>query len=173
MAPLFFKKNDKSPKKGKVSRHFVFIEAPLDFVAPEVMPWGEAPWWPKHCAIRFTRKTPGNLAVGTQYYVSLSKGLGLGALVEVTEYIPNREMTLTYQKGFFSGCEIIRLEERYNGTRVEFEHYLVVRDIINRLRWPIFYKKEFEHNVGLIMNALKEYVSAKYHTHLEKKFEGQ
>jgi len=142
----------------EVSRHFVFIEAPILSVGPEAMLWGEASWWPKSCVLRFTRLTPGDIAVGTVYQQQIvKKFFALKWQVAVTRFEPNRLIERTFQSGMLKGFEVVMVGERSNGTRVDYELHYEIRGLVNKILWPLFYKKKYGANIELVLSALKAY----------------
>jgi hypothetical protein len=168
--------NDKSPTpvKEKVIRRFVFVEVPLEVVAPIVFSWGEAAWWPtKGCSIKFTRKTPGDLGEGTRFRLKILKPLAPSWDVEVSKFVPQKELQLNFLNGpLRGGYEIIRLEWRYNGTRIDYERHYNVRGLLNKIIWPILGQKIYDKSIKVIFDALKDNIVEHYKTHDNKNVEG-
>ncbi len=156
---------DQKPEKGKkifIKRHFIFIEVPLEVVWPQVIRWEESEWWPKLCLFKFVRKTPGELQVGTKFIQKMVIPLMPHSEVEIVKLIPEREIELAFNKGMFKGFEIIRVEDRANGTRVEYELQYEIPSVPNKILWKLFCQKLFDQGITIILSALKDYVVKSY-----------
>ena len=154
-----FKKSSRA-KKEILNHHFVLIEAPENVVGPQIILWGEAPWWPEKCSMRFIKKTIGPLAMGTEYEQRVVPA-GPHWNVRVTKLIPDREIERTFLNGMFQGKETVKIEGRYNGTRVSYLMQYEVRGIINKILWPLLFRRLHDKNIELILMALKDYVLEK------------
>src|SRR3989344_5929037 len=104
-------------KTQQLNYHFVLIEVPQNIVAPEIILWGEASWWPQECTMKFIRTTEGEVKVGTRYRQKVLLPLAPGWDAEVTKFTPGVEIERTFLNGFLEGSETISLEDRFNGTR--------------------------------------------------------
>ena len=129
------KKNKKKEKKIFVCRHFVFIEAPVDKIWPEIVKWGEAEWWPGKCAIKFTREGHGDIEEGVSYIQEIllnnfSKFVQKKSpkwKTRITKLENNLMIERTFFGGMLKGNEVVRLGERANGTRIDYAlNYKVV-----------------------------------------------
>lgn len=161
---MFGKFKRSSAPKQKINHHFVFIEAPADLVAPEVVLWGEAPWWPKNSSMKFIRLTSGEIQPGTRYRQKVLLPLAPVWEVELTRLIPGKEIERTFLNGMFKGKEIVTLEERYNGTKVEYVMRYEVLGFFNQILWQLFFQKLHDQNIKMILKALQHYVSDKQKT---------
>jgi hypothetical protein len=151
-------RNDKT-----VVRHFIFIEAPIEIVGPEAMAWGVASWWPAESLLRFTKMSAGDLAVGTVYKQEIKmKRLSTSWQVEITKFEPNILVERTFKGGLIKGCEIVRIGERSNGTRVDYERDYEIVGPLNKILWPVFYQKQYDANIELALRKLKDYAVKKY-----------
>ncbi|HOW36161.1 MAG TPA: SRPBCC family protein [Candidatus Omnitrophota bacterium] len=151
----------KKTKHDNINHHFVFIEVPESIVAPEVILWGESSWWPKKCAMKFTRLTEGELRVGTQFEQKVLLPLGPHWKVEVTKLVPNREIERTFLDGMFKGKEWVVIDERLNGTRVDYYMDCQIQGIVNKILWPVLFKKLHDSNIKMILAALRDYAVKK------------
>ena len=147
--------------KQRLNHHFILIEAPADLIAPEVMIWGEADWWPKNSSMKFTRLTSGEIQVGTKYRQQVLLPLAPKWEVEVTRLVPGKEIERTFLNGMFKGKEAVRLEERYNGTKVEYEMHYEVLGILNQILWQLLFQKMHDRNIAMILKSLQSYVTSK------------
>lgn len=168
---MLFKKKTKDSAAGKqkpsaINRHFIFIEVPVGIVAPEVILWGEAKWWPKDCKMRFTRLTEGEVRIGTQYRQKITQRFGPSWISEVTHLDPRKGIERTFKGGLMRGAEVVFVGERANGTRVDYELHYQVRGLINKILWTFFYRKQHDSNITKVLTALSEYVQKKYREHV-------
>ena len=147
--------------KQKPNHHFILIEAPADLIALEVILWGEAIWWPKNSSMKFTRLTPGEIRAGTKYRQEVLLPFAPKWEVELTRLIPGKEVERTFLNGMFKGKETVTLEERYNGTKVEYTMSYEVLGILNRILWQLFFRKMHDRNIEMILKALQNYVTDK------------
>ena len=160
-------KNHKK-KKFQLNYHFVFIEVPFEFVAPEVMLWGEAQWWPKDFPVQYVRETQGEIQVGTCYKQKILKPVGLSWTVEVTKFVPNRLIERTFQKGILEGYEIVKVEERSNGARIDYELHYSLKGLINKILWPLVFEKHHDKNIEHLLLSLKNYMTQKFEKKLDE-----
>jgi hypothetical protein len=163
----------KALSKGKeeVNHHFIFIEAPIEIVGPEIVFWGEALWWPQNCPVRFIREGEGPVREGTRYQHKVLRPFPLSGLVEVTRLVPNRLIERTFRGGVFKGVETVMIEERANGTRVDYDLSMRFRDPVNMFLWPLLYRRFHDDNIRLILEALKDY-AVKKHQEMQDKGPG-
>ena len=146
--------------KEKLNHHFILIEdASGALVAPEIISWGEAVWWPKKSFMMFTRLTPGEIQPGTKYRQKVTLPLGPAWDVEITRLIPGKEIERTFLNGIFKGKETVSLEERYNGTKVDYLMRYEVVGIFNKILWQLIFQKMHDRNIERILKALEEYVA--------------
>ena len=167
------KKRKKAVAKPQVNRHFVFIEAPIDIVGPEAILWGEAEWWPTKCSMRFTKRTEGDVREGTEYEQKVVMPLGPKWIVKVTKIIPDRMVRRDFKAGILKGYEVVKVEERSNGARIDYELYYKVRGLVNKILWALIYRKKHDENIDLILNALKDHVIGVYKMQKEKELGGE
>ncbi len=156
------KKSAPEQPKECVKRHFIFIEVPVEIVAPEALPWGESAWWPKRCLMRYKRIHGDGIAVGTRYRLQIRKPLTPSWLVEITRLEDDRLVERTFRSGMFQGREILQVEERANGTRIEYTLFYRIRGLFNRILWPLLYRKQHDADLEMIFKALKDHVERKY-----------
>ena len=163
------KKEKKSAEKIQV--HFVFVEEPLDKVAPSIMGWEESPWWPKKSGLTVTRKTPGPIQLGTvwEYKLPFLKAW----TVEVAHFTPNRVWASTFKSGILQGAEAVRIEERANGTKIEYQIRYQVKGLLNRFLWMLLGERPHNNAIKKILSAFRDHVIQKSKQEQEKRFEGQ
>ena len=169
--PFAKEKVVKDTKKG-INHHFIFIEAPLELVAPEIVLWGEAGWWPKACKMKFIRKDTGEIKAGTHYEQRVAAFPGVGWFVEVTKLDKNREIERTFLNGMFKGYESVKLESYSNGTRIDYVMHYKICGILNKILWPLIFRKLHDKNIQMILHALKDHVIERQWQEQERKFEG-
>lgn len=161
---MFLKFKKTSSQKPKLNHHFIFIEASADLIAPEIILWGEAQWWPKNSSMKFTRLTPGEIHVGTKYRQEVLLPLAPRWEVEVTRLVPGKAIERTFVNGMFKGKETVSLEERYNGTKVEYAMHYEIVGILNPILWQLFFQKLHDQNIERILKSLRDYVTSEQRT---------
>ncbi len=164
----FFKKNKVSQEQ--INRHFVFIEAPKACVVHAALLWGEGEWWPKDSVAQFQRQTNGGLQVGAQYLLMITKPLNIKFLLEVTKYDPQKFVERTFKSGMIVGCEWTKVEERSNGTRVDYELQYKIKGLFSKVLWNLFLKKMHENSIKTILACLKNHCLQTYQAQEQKKF---
>ena len=152
----------------KKNRHFIFIESFADIVGPQVMLWGEAQWWPEDCKMKFVRKTPGELNEGTQFQQEVLLPMGPKWDVKITKLVPNKEIERTFLNGMFKGKESVIIEERVNGTRVEYVMEYQIQGIINKILWKLVFERLHNKNIDMILAALQKYAMEKHNSRSEE-----
>ena len=169
---LFNKQKTSTKSVDQTSYHFFFVEVPIDLAGPEAMLWGEGTWWPQKSLTRFEKISDGPVAVGARFKIKIAKLMTPSVLVEVTKCVPNNILEFTFKSGMFKGGhEVIKIEERANGTRIDYTLSYRIKGILNQILWPLLYNKQYEENSKLVMNALKEHVLKQYHEQQEKQLE--
>lgn len=150
------------PRKPKSSfsviHQFLFLEAPIQAVSAELITWGEAAWWPKDCLWKYVRQTDGEIHVGTQYVIKINKPSAADWRAEVSQLLPNRLVERTFTKGLFKGFERIMLEERANGTRIDYELHFKIRGFLNIFLWPFVLRAQYLKTIQKILSALQDYL---------------
>ncbi len=142
-----------------VIHEFMFFEAPIQMVSSEVIAWGESSWWPSPCLWKYIRLTEGPIRVGTQYTIKINKPSAQDWSAEVSQLLPNRMVERVFTKGLFKGFERIMLEERANGTRMDYELHFQIRGILNLLLWPLVLRRQYLNTIKKITGALKSYIT--------------
>ena len=170
---LFNKQTSKAKSTEQINHHFFFVEVPVELVGPEAAVWGEGTWWPQKSLTNFERISEGELGVGTRFKIKITKPMTPPMVVEVTKFVPNRFLEFTFKSGIFKGGqEVITIGERANGTRVDYELHYRVRGILNQILWSLLSHKQYEANITLVMDALREHVLRLYREKQEKQLEG-
>lgn len=159
MSMLFqkwLKKTQHAPEK--TNRHFLFLEAPVSIVGPLALHWNEGAWWPQTCDVEISKEGQDAMQVGTRYRQVLRGHKGKGWLVEVTQLVPGKLLERTFREGLFTGVEKIMLDERSNGTRVDYVLTYRVSGMLNQWLWNLFLEKKHDANIEMILKALKDYL---------------
>ena len=149
-------------KPLQLNHHFVFVEAPVSIVAPEAEIWGEGAWWPQNTEVKITRITDGGMNVGTRYRHAVNKPFVKDWVSEVTKYVPGALVERTFQDGILEGFELIKIEERSNGTRVDYELHYRVNGLFKQLLWRLIYQRKHDENIRKILEAMKNYCLQQY-----------
>lgn len=160
--------NAKNKSRTPAIQRFVFVEVPIEYVGPQVALWGEASWWPKNCLWKYIKETEGEVRVGTRYRIKIQKPSAADWVAEVTQLVPNCLIEYTFKAGMFRGYQVIKLEERANGTRVDFALHFRVSGLLNAFLWPFVYQKQYEETIMQVLNALKDNLPQQYQKDQEK-----
>ncbi len=149
----------RKPKSSfSVIHQFLFIEAPIEVVSEELIRWGESTWWPKDCLWKYVRQTDGEIRVGTEYLIKINKPSAADWSAQVSQLLPNRLVERSFTKGLFKGFERIMLEERANGTRIDYELHFKIRGLLNIFLWPFVLRSQYTNTIKKILTALKDYL---------------
>lgn len=151
-------KTAKLPQLASIAQ-FVFIEdVPIETVGPQVFLWERSSWWPLKSVLTFTPMDAGATDVGARYKLKIRAfGSGVHGL-EVTKSIPGHFLERTFQDGALQGFETVKVEERSNGTRVDYVLNYYVRGLLNKLSWGIFQRKAYQSGMKNILLSLKNYL---------------
>ncbi|MCB9757765.1 MAG: hypothetical protein H6753_04985 [Candidatus Omnitrophica bacterium] len=149
---------NKSKVNFSVIHKFMFLEAPIEAVSAELITWGESSWWPQDCLWKYIRQTDGEIRVGTQYLIKINKPSAADWTAQVTQLLPKCLVERTFEKGLFNGFERITMEERANGTRIDYELHFKIRGLLNILMWPFLFRAQYVKTINKVMDALKDYV---------------
>ena len=163
--------NAKNKSKTPTIQRFVFVEVPIEYVGPQVASVGEAAWWPKNCLWNISRRPKAKSRSDALHQDS--KPSAADWVAEVTQFVPNRLIEYTFKAGMFRGYQVIKLEERANGTRVDFELHFRVSGLLNAFLWPFVYQKQYEETIMQVLNALKDNLPQQYQQEQDKHPEGQ
>lgn len=137
--------------------HKISIEAKVKKVVPEIIRWGEAPWWPKNCQMRFERLTaPGPVAKGTRYRQSVLLPFAPSWSVEV-ERVTDSSITRSFLDGMFTGFETVSVKpDRYDAL-LTYEMHFRLNGMANKILWRLAFRRMHNANIEAILASLKRY----------------
>lgn len=164
MAGIFPKKTN-NPKP--TLHQFIFVEAPTFVVSEQMLNWGESSWWPKDSLWMFVRLTDQPIRVGTKYTIKINKPSARDWQAEVSQFVPGQMIERKFTRGMFRGYERIRIEERANGTRVDYDLHVWILGLFDIFLWPFVLRKQYTDTISKILNALKVYAERKIEPHYE------
>ena len=156
---MFLKKKTNQQKKEFVEHHFIFIEVPVELVAPQALLWSQSGWWPES-SLQYVAASL-NFQQGTQVQKKISLLMGPRWELEVTK-LTDYEIEWTYRKGIIKGVESLRVEGRSNGTRIDYELRGSIKGLFPKILWMFYFKKVHARSLQKILTALKASVIAKY-----------
>jgi hypothetical protein len=137
--------------------HSVLVRAELGRVFPEVLRWGEAPWWPKGCPMQFVRTTPaGAVDKGTRYTQKVLLPFAPSWSVEVEEVTP-ASITRRFLNGMFAGSETVSVRSVEAGVEVVYEMRYCLNGAMNAVLWPLVFRRMHDANIEAILASLKNY----------------
>ena len=140
--------------------HFILIESPLDTVEREIILWGEALWWPKKSRLQFVRTTSGGIGTGARYQARLLTFWGPRWEVEVTKLMDGHQIQRTFSHRRFILEENLNLEERYNGTKVNYWLTYRIPGLFHRILWQVFFQRLFDKTIAMALASLKDYIES-------------
>jgi hypothetical protein len=152
-----------------LNTHTVAISAAPEKVYPQIIQWGEAPWWPKKSRMRFIRTRGETIQEGTRYRQRVLLPCAPSWDVEIQGVTP-RSITRAFLNGMFLGYETVSVSpagppagpqagpQAGAGTQVLYEMHYQVRGFFNRMLWPIAFEKMHDANIKAILKNLKSFV---------------
>ncbi len=144
----------------KENRHSILVRCSEEALVPEIVVWGETPWWPRGSLMRFVRLTDGPVGVGTRYRQEVRFPLAPSWDVAVTEVGPH-SITRSFLHGMFTGSETVSARQEPGGTRVVYEMDYEVQGTANRVLWALLFRHLHDANIRRILKNLKRYCEAK------------
>ena len=168
---MFSKKAKKPANKTQVQ--FVFIEESVGKVGSAMMKWQDLTWWPKKPGIKIKCKMPGPIEVGKVLQYKLTQPLLSGWTAEVVDFVPNRKLESTFKSGLLQGIETIQIEERANGTKLEYRMDYQVKGFLNKIFWAIWGERAHANAIKKILEAFRDYVLREARQEQERRYEGQ
>jgi hypothetical protein len=140
-----------------VNRHEIRIKSDKFLLAREIVLWGEASWWPKRSLMRFVRLSEGPVQKGTRYRQMVLLPFAPSWDVEVDSVAPT-SITRRFLNGMFKGFETISFMPQEPAAHVVYEMYYEVQGALNRLLWPVIFRKLHDRNIEEILAHLKKYL---------------
>ena len=108
-----------------------------------------------------------------KYAIKVNKLLAQDWGAEVTKLFPQRLIERTFDKGMFKGFEVVTIEERANGTRIDYELHFQIQGPLNLILWPFIFRKQYVQTIKVILNSLKNYLMTEYQKKRENRGGGQ
>jgi len=156
---MFFKKQNK--EKLSVFRYFIFVEVPAEQVYQEVLLWDRSEWWPKNSVLKIIRLGDGQPEQGMQFKMYLILPFLFLNHLELNSLVPQQELNFIFVKGSLKGSQVIRIEARSNGIKVEYELSYQIQGLLNKIFWAMFWGPIFAKGIQGIFNSLKKHIVGK------------
>lgn len=141
----------------KENRHSILISCSFSEALCEIIRWGQAPWWPKNSLMCFVRKSAGEVGLGTRYRQKVLLPFAPSWDVEVTD-LTDRSITRHFLNGMFTGQESVSLRSRGSEVEVNYEMSYQVNGLLNRIFWPLVFRRLHDNNIEAILANLKKYL---------------
>ncbi len=138
------------------NRHSILVHCSEEALVPEIVAWGEAPWWPRGSLMRFVRLTDGPVGVGTRYRQEVRLPFAPSWDVAVTAVGPY-SITRSFLNGMFTGSETLSARQEPGGMRVVYEMDYEVRGMVPRALWVLILRYLHDANIRRILKNLKRY----------------
>ncbi len=144
-------------------QQFLFIEVDKEKVVGEIFKWGNAQWWPTASEVHYTRDGEGVAQRGQKIALDILKPWALKFEGEVVDCDQKTRLEVDFPKGFMRARELLTLEERSNGVRIDYLMQLASQSqsLSQKWIWKLFFQKRFERNLKEIFKALKHFVEAR------------
>ncbi len=142
------------------NNHGILINAAIDRVRPEIIRWGEAPWWPKRSLMRFIRSGSGPVLAGTRYRQEVLLPFAPSWDVEVTA-VTDRGITRRFLNGMFSGEETVSVAAQPQGSKVDYRMNYRVHGALNGLLWRLAFRRLHDRNIEEILKNLKAFAEGR------------
>lgn len=131
-----------------------------DSLVREVILWGEASWWPAGSLMRFERLTTGDIRPGTRYLQKVMFPFAPKWHAEVTE-VRDSGIWRRFSDGMFEGHEQVTVRPSGEGFCVDYFMRYEVRGAVNKLLWPLAFRRMHDGNIELILRNLKDFMEKK------------
>ncbi len=159
---LKFLSKERNTSKDLLRVHqFVFIEQDHEKLIAELFKWGVAEWWPGKVEVRYSREGGEIAQQGQKVTLDILKPWILKFEGEVVYCDQKGRLEVDFQKGFLRARELLTLEERSNGVRIDYLMQLAAQSLSQKFIWKLFFQKRFEKNLKEIFKALKHFVEAR------------
>lgn len=150
-------KKKKRAKKYIKEHHFMFVEAPFQKVAEDVLQWGVSEWWPKDLCVQYKGVEGESLKSGTACKLIIKSKLIKTVLKgEVIRLRENKALHIEWRSGLIKGHEFIMVEERSNGTRIDYRSRYVGSNFLTQLIWVIFFRKQYNEGIRQALDILRD-----------------
>ena len=145
----------------KLNQHSILIETNLaDVLFQNICLWGEACWWPKKSLMRFIRIEAGQLDVGTRFFQKVTLPFGPSWMVETIALEKNKKICRKFLNGLFIGQECVEIKSlNTNKFEVIYKMDYVIKGLLNRIFWQLFFLRMHNKNIRAILNNLKNFVT--------------
>jgi hypothetical protein len=151
----------KNRKKGWAAgyfnvHYFSFIEGSFDEIADEILKWGWSSWWPKESVLQYEADAQDGLQAGLPCRMFL-KGKFLTVVLkgEIVQIRPKRVLQIEWRSGWVTGQEFIIVEERSNGTRVDFRARFKGTMLLSKMIWLLFFRKKYAECIRQALDVFK------------------
>lgn len=142
------------------NRHSIFVHCKIQDALPEVIRWGEAGWWPKNSLMRFTRYGQGEVKIGARYQQKVALPFAPSWDAEVSE-VSDTGITRRFLNGMFRGEETVSLKDAGDACEVCYVMKYNVCGFLNRVLWPLVFRRLHDKNIEEILGNLKKYLEAR------------
>ena len=144
----------------KENYHSVLIACAPKQASSEIIRWGEAVWWPKNSLMRFEREGAGEVKVGTRYRQKVLMPFAPSWDVEVTR-LADSGITRRFLNGMFTGEETVALKPSGPGIEVSYRMSYSINGSLNRVLWPLVFRRLHDRSIEEILANLKEFLEKK------------
>lgn len=146
-------------QKPRKNRHEIIINTSDQKKAfDQIVLWGEAPWWPKQCLMKFTKIGDVSVQKGTMYHQRVNVPFGPRWLSLVTDVVENASISRKYLEGFIDGEETLRLVPSDGTTKIEYVLEYTIRGRFYTVAWKACLEALHDRNIKRILEQLKHYL---------------
>jgi len=143
----------------RLNKHELFIETE-DYkrIFDQLVLWGEAPWWPVNCLMRFRRIGNEPVRKGTMYHQQVRVPFGPRWLSVVSDIDDNRSISRKYLDSFIDGEEVARVITVNGGAKVEYELSYSIKGFFYQCAWERCLCSLHDANIQKVLGHLKTYI---------------
>lgn len=136
-----------------VIHHVVMVEVPLAVINSKLTAWFDNSWRPSS-RLTYKALSSDGLRVGSKFAGNFKIFWPINWQAEVTQLNENKSLQSAVS-GFFAGTEVISMEERDNGIKVDYHLTYEIQGPLNQIMWSMHLEDRFATQVRKHLEAFK------------------
>ena len=143
----------------RLNKHEIFIRTEdCKLIFDQLVLWGEAPWWPSKCLMRFKRIDNEPIRKGTMYHQEVRVPFGPRWCSVVSDIDDNKSISRKYLGSFIDGEEVTRVKPVNGGAKVEYELSYSIQGFFYQWAWERCLRSLHDANIQKVLDHLKTYI---------------